>query len=72
MAESKPKTAPSLRTPGPKKRLGLSVPPALRLPHDDLIIAESTHDESEQKKTLPSHTSLSSVTSHTRQTSMTR
>ncbi len=43
MAETKPKTNTSLRTPKPKK-LGLSVPPALRLPHEDLIMAESTEE----------------------------
>jgi hypothetical protein len=37
MAESKTKPSSSLRTPGPKKKLGLIVPPALRLPHDELI-----------------------------------
>ena len=37
MAESKTKPSSSLRTPGPKKKLGLTVPPALRLPHDELI-----------------------------------
>ena len=37
MAEIKPKESSSLRQPKPKKRLGLSVPPALRMPHDDLI-----------------------------------
>jgi len=43
MAETKPKTNTSLRTPKPKK-LGLSVPPALRLPHEDLIMAASTDE----------------------------
>ena len=59
MAETKPKVADSLRTPKPKKKLGLSVPPALRLPHDDLI-----HPESETNS-MPSQTSSSSPTRHT-------
>ncbi|MDT5158745.1 MAG: hypothetical protein QOH51_3102 [Acidobacteriota bacterium] len=57
MGDAKPKTASSLRTPGPKKRLGLIVPPALRLPHDDLIRSETGRDE----------TSMTSQTSHTSQ-----
>ena len=65
MAETKPKPADSLRTPKPKKKLGLRVPPALRLPHDDLI-----HPESEPT-TMPSQTSLSTTTSLTRHTSVT-
>jgi hypothetical protein len=40
MAEPKEKPATSLRSPQPKKKLGLSVPSALRMPHDDLIKAE--------------------------------
>src|SRR5918997_1700074 len=46
MAEPKEKTAGVLREPKPKHKLGLKVPTALRLPHDDLI-----------KPTLPSQTS---------------
>ena len=42
MAETKPKESSSLRQPKAKKTLGLSVPPALRLPHEDLIHPEST------------------------------
>ncbi len=37
MVEPKVKPVSSLRQPQPKKKLGLTVPPALRLPHDDLI-----------------------------------
>jgi hypothetical protein len=62
MAETKPKAADSLRTPKPKKKLGLSVPPALRLPHDDLIHPESS------PPTLASHTSPTTTTSHTSHT----
>ncbi len=51
MGETKPKQADNLRTPKPKKTLGLSVPPALRLPHEDFI----------QQLTPPSQ---SSQTSH--------
>src|SRR5215218_970288 len=63
MAETKPKQSPSLRTPRPKK-LGLAVPPALRLPHDELIVAEETpHNTAFDSMT--SQTSHSSLTSHT-------
>ncbi|HEX8635553.1 MAG TPA: hypothetical protein VF703_15510 [Pyrinomonadaceae bacterium] len=40
MGEIKPKPTSSLRSPQPKKKLGLTVPTALRLPHDDLIKPE--------------------------------
>jgi hypothetical protein len=66
MPETKPKQSPLLRTPKPKK-LGLAVPPALRLPHDELIIAEESM-LSAAPKTLPSQTSHSSQTSLTRHT----
>lgn len=42
MGETKPKNASSLREPKRKKTLGLTVPTALRLPHDDLIKPEDT------------------------------
>jgi hypothetical protein len=42
MGEIKPKTTSSLREPKRKKTLGLTVPTALRLPHDDLIKPEDT------------------------------
>ena len=42
MAETKPKETSSLRAPKAKKKLGLSVPPALRMPHEDLIHPEIT------------------------------
>jgi hypothetical protein len=61
MGETKPKEATSLRQPKPKK-LGLAVPPALRMPHDDLISPERVGE------TLPSQTSLPSPSSQTRQT----
>lgn len=60
MAETKPKESPSLRQPKAKRKLGLSVPPALRMPHDDLI------------QSMPSQTSHSSQTSQGSQTSLTR
>ncbi len=53
MAETKPKTSDSLRTPKAKKKLGLSVPPALRMPHEDLILAPA-----KIKPTMPSQTTL--------------
>src|SRR5947209_20565420 len=37
MPDPKQRPQNELRTPKQKKRLGLSVPPALRLPHEDLI-----------------------------------
>lgn len=42
MADAKPKETTSLRTPKAKRTLGLSVPPALRMPHEDLIHPEIT------------------------------
>ena len=46
MTEGKQKKEPtSLRMPQPKK-LGLAVPPLLRLPHEDLIQPQRTPDES--------------------------
>jgi hypothetical protein len=82
VAETKPKSADSLRTPKPKKKLGLAVPPALRLPHEDLIT--SSHKEATPKEfpdqastprqlpessdnTMPTQTRQ---TSHTTQTSL--
>jgi hypothetical protein len=38
--KTKPEESSSLRPPKAKKTLGLSVPPALRMPHEDLIHAE--------------------------------
>jgi hypothetical protein len=69
MSETKPKQIDVLRTPKPKKKLGLSVPPALRLPHDDLIIplADSVPQnpsDASDETTMPSQTSL---TRHTNQ-----
>jgi hypothetical protein len=52
LAETKHKETPSLRQPRAKKTLGLSVPPALRMPHEDLI------------QSLPSHSSQTSQTRH--------
>lgn len=54
MTELKEKTAGVLRVPKPKHKLGLKVPTALRLPHDDLI-----------KPTLPSQTTQTTPASHT-------
>jgi hypothetical protein len=70
MAEIKPKPNSSLRTPKPKK-LGLSVPPALRLPHEDLIFRQGEGEEREvlsfirEAGGIPSHTSPASMTSST-------
>ena len=61
----------SLRTPKPKKALGLRVPPPIRMPHDELIpqkgqaapITNTTNQPG--ASTLPSHTSHASHTSMT-------
>jgi hypothetical protein len=66
MPETKPKPSPSLRTPKPKK-LGLAVPPALRLPHDELIVAEK-HVSARSPETMTSLTSLTSQTSQAMET----
>lgn len=60
MAETKPKSSDSLRTPKAKKKLGLSVPPALRMPHEDLILAPT-----ENNSTMPSQTRRTTRTRHT-------
>jgi hypothetical protein len=69
MAETKPKNASSLRTPGPKKKLGLAVPPALRMPHEDFITPrrEPPPDTQtvENKESTPSSESMPSQTRHT-------
>lgn len=72
MVKPKPEDKSSMRTPGPKKKLGLAVPPALRMPHEDLIIRQTNSEESALLST-PSQTrqpSPSSQTSHTSQASL--
>lgn len=64
MAEPKHKPGAALRIPKPKKKLGLVVPPALRLPHDDLIVAEGAPQQS-SPDSQPSQTSLTTLTSPT-------
>src|ERR1700759_4963279 len=78
MAETNRKPTDSLRTPKPKKKLGLAVPPALRLPHEDLISASSKEPSNQASMTSQtSHTketeekSMPSLTSQTSQTSLT-
>jgi hypothetical protein len=66
MAESKPKTSDALRVPKPKKKLGLSVRPAIRLPHEDLIQAQHSNALS----SMPSQTSPTSMSSQTSHTSI--
>jgi phage gp16-like protein len=68
MVKPKPEDKSSMRTPGPKKKLGLAVPPALRMPHEDLIIRQINSEEMPP----PSHTSQTSQPRHTRQSSHTR
>ena len=73
MPEMKPKQADALRTPKPKKKLGLVVPPSLKLPHEDLISPAVEPQEAKKvEETLTSQTSQSSpssLTSTTRQSS---
>lgn len=66
MVDAKPKPSSSLRSPGPKKKLGLAVPPALRMPHEELIRAER-----ESTATQPIPTSPTPRTSPTLATSRT-
>jgi hypothetical protein len=66
MADPKRKTETSLRTPRPKKKLGLSVPPPLRMPHEELITAKVEAKEADQN--LLVSTSMPSQTSLTRHT----
>ena len=61
MTDPKPKNINSMRTPQVKKKLGLSVPSSLRLPHEDLIKPRS-------ESTMPSQTSMPSQSSQTSQT----
>lgn len=70
MAEAKHKGSESLRTPKPKKKLGLTVPPALRMPHDDLILSEPSTIQSPEKETKDSQTSHSRHTSQTSTTTI--
>ena len=67
MVKPKPEDKGSMRTPGPKKKLGLAVPPALRMPHEDLITRQITAEE-EDTSSMPSQTSQPSPTSQTRHT----
>jgi hypothetical protein len=71
MVKPKPEDKSSMRTPGPKKRLGLTVPPALRMPHEDLIIRKIGPEEV-TPPSLTSPTSQTTQTSQTRRTSQTR
>ena len=50
MAETKSKTTDALRTPKPKKKLGLTVPPPLRMPHEDLIHTNSSEQFDQKVK----------------------
>src|SRR3982750_507473 len=68
MADPKRKTHTALRTPGPKKKLGLVVPPPLRMPHEELITSAPSLSEIENS-TLTSQTSLTSQGRHSTQKS---
>jgi hypothetical protein len=71
MVKPKPEDKSSMRTPGPKKKLGLAVPPALRMPHEDLIIRQIDSEE-EASASTTSHTSQTSQPRFTRHSSHTR
>jgi hypothetical protein len=73
MVKPKPEDKSSMRTPGPKKKLGLAVPPALRMPHEDLIIRQIDSGEATLPSTTrqPRPTRQSSHSSHTSHTSHT-
>src|SRR3954462_3407784 len=62
MTKTKLEEGTGLRTPKAKKSLGLVVPPALRLPHDDLIAPRATEVET---PSMPSQTTPPSLTRHT-------
>jgi hypothetical protein len=62
MVKLKPDDKGSMRTPGPKKKLGLAVPPALRMPHEDLITKQINSDDA--ASSMPS---LTTPTRHTTQ-----
>jgi hypothetical protein len=64
LAEIKPKESSSLRQPKPKKKLGLSVPPALRMPHDDLI--QSLPGQTDQTAAAETPTAADTPVSPTR------
>ena len=72
MVKPKPEDKSSMRTPGPKKKLGLVVPPALRMPHEDLIIRQTSPEEATQPSmtSLTAQTSQSSQARHTLQASL--
>jgi hypothetical protein len=73
MVKTKPEDKGGLRTPGPKKKLGLIVPPALRMPHEDLITPILSPAETlTSHTTRPSQTSQASQARRTRQSSQTR
>jgi len=69
MADPKRKTEAALRTPGPKKKLGLVVPPPLRMPHDELIIG--TNEPPERISSLTSQTTMPGQPSQTNTLSQT-
>ena len=73
MAKPKEKPTVPLREPRPKKNLGLTVPPALRLPHEELVKPPDTSSDQDKSTmtSLPSHTSQTSLSSHTSQTRQT-
>lgn len=66
---AKPKQNENLRTPKPKKRLGLTVPHALRLPHEDLILPLEDALKRDGKENI-TPTSITSPTTTASQTSM--
>jgi hypothetical protein len=71
MVKPKPEDKSSMRTPGPKKKLGLAVPPALRMPHEDLIIRQINSEEN-APSSMPSHATQTSQPRPARHSSQTR
>jgi hypothetical protein len=71
MVKPKPEDKGSMRTPGPKKKLGLTVPHALRMPHEDLI-PQQINSEEVNPHSIPSHTRQTSQPRLTRHSSQTR
>jgi hypothetical protein len=71
MVKPKPEDKNSMRTPGPKKKLGLTVPPALRMPHEDLIIRQINSEET-STPSMPRHTTQPSPSRRTSQTRHTK
>src|ERR1044072_9952051 len=69
MGDPKQKQSPSLREPKLKKKLGLSVPQPLRMPHEDLV-RQMPEPSRPDLTSLPSETSLPIESSQVSKTSL--